>query len=293
MGKPTLYRASMDVTTEGREMLGLAVRWDLPALVRDPGKAPYLESFTRSSADETLRRNPEPRPFFYNHEYKFNPAAQPIGIATFRPSAEGLVFRALASKTRKGDEALELAHDGAAVDVSLGFFPVQQSLERSDRGLVTVRTEIGIRELSQAPTGFAQHPGAKVLAMRAVDDSFSDIRESVEDALEAMLWPTTGEEPLDQYLCICDMGDTWAVYTVGGEVSEEAEGLWRIEYARDDAGQVALTSDPQAVEMQYVAVAPEEPANPMAQRSADPAETAVTGTPALDELRRYRRRNGF
>ena len=36
-------------------------------------------------------------------------------------------------------------------------------------GLVVVRTEIAIRELSLAPTGFGQHAGAGVLAVRSDD----------------------------------------------------------------------------------------------------------------------------
>src|SRR5574341_857721 len=154
-----LWRATTETHVEGRTLLGVALPWDKPALVRDsPVGTPYLEAFTRSSADESLRRRPEPRPLFYWHEYK-TPARrtarnelEAIGVVSFVRSEEGLLYRAFLSRTPKADAHLTLVNDGAERDVSLGFNPLKQRTTRTPDGDVLVRTEIALVELSLAPT---------------------------------------------------------------------------------------------------------------------------------------------
>lgn len=158
----TLFRATLEVNeTSGRTLTGLAVPWDRPARVRDQVGPAYLESFSPGSADVTMRQHPN-FPVFKRHDY----SQDPVGVVTFQHSAEGLIFEAPLSKTRAGDEALELVIDGAMRSVSVGFRPVQHVVRTGFDGPVTYRTEIALRELSLAPTGFGQVPDAKVLAVR-------------------------------------------------------------------------------------------------------------------------------
>lgn len=195
----TLYRAAQDVHVEGRELLGRAIPWETPARVRDivPRVGPwYLEDFARSSADVSLRQNPEPRPLFNNHGHVYGD--MPIGVVHYTRGEQGLMFRAFVSKTRAGDEALELVRDGAATDVSPGFRPIKSTQVRSASGEpVTRRTEIALRELSLAPTGYGQFPGAKVLAMRSAmdaDDDPAQLMAAVDAAIDAALKCVTPDD---------------------------------------------------------------------------------------------------
>ena len=294
MTKDTLYRAAAELTTEGRTLLGVAMPWDTPALVRDPGKAPYLEAFARSAFDRSLEQRPEPRPLYFSHEYRVRPAAEPIGVANFQKSTDGLIFQAYVSRTRKGDEYLELVRDKAVTDASVGVFPVQQKVTRTPQGPLTTRTETGLLELSLASAGFGQYPAAKILAMRSAPDSlsFGDIGEAVSDALEAELFPTTGEEPADAWVCICDLSDNWAVYSIDGNVSEDAEGLWKVAYTMAADGTVTLGETVRVV-MDYVPATGADAATGPAPGDAIVAGRSFVDVDPLEAIRLLRLRRGF
>lgn len=165
MSTELLHRSSGEISTEGRTLIGVAVPWNVPTWVRDPGKPRYLESFAPRSFDVTLRQNPEPRPLFLTHGH-FR-GESPIGTVEFTRHESALLFRAHVSKTAAGDEALELVNDGAMRSVSVGVKPLQERKERHPLGTVTVRTEVIAKELSLAATGFGQYEDARVLAVRA------------------------------------------------------------------------------------------------------------------------------
>lgn len=156
------YTRSFDIGTEGRTLTGLAFKWDTPAKVRDPGKQPYMEEFSRGAADKTLQEHPLV-PVLRNHRLN----EDPVGVSTFHRSEEGLVFTAPLSRTRAADEVLELVNDGAMRSVSVRFASFKDRKRMSTDGWVTTRMEIGLRELSVVTTGFGQHPGAEVLAVRS------------------------------------------------------------------------------------------------------------------------------
>lgn len=161
-----LTRSSLDLSTTGRTLEGLAFRWDHPSMVQDPGSPRYLEEFARGSATKTITERAS-FPLFAMHQHQ----TMPLGVANFRASAEGLVFSAPLSKTTAADEALELVNDGALRSVSVGYRAVKNGRRSDPRGPVTVRQEIGLMELSLAPTGFGQHEGAAVLAVRSLTDT--------------------------------------------------------------------------------------------------------------------------
>ncbi len=153
---------STELGTEGRTLVGLAFRWDHPSMVQDPGSRPYLEEFTRTSVTKTLQEHPTV-PLLKHHQAD----RDPVGVAMFRSSAEGLVFEAPVAATREGDELLELVEIGAMTGASVRFAGYKERRRSSVQGPVTVRTEIGLRELSIVTTGFGAHEGAQVLAVRS------------------------------------------------------------------------------------------------------------------------------
>lgn len=166
MSTETLFRSVMDIGEHtGRTLSGLAVPWGKPVLVRDRTGPAYREAFDAGSADVTMRHRAN-FPVFSNHAYLFGPA-DPLGVVTFQRSVEGLIFEAVLSKTREADEKLVLVNDGAMRSVSVGFDPLQQSERRGPDGPVLWRTEIRLKELSLAPTGFGQVPEAAVHAVRS------------------------------------------------------------------------------------------------------------------------------
>jgi len=170
MGTPeTLYRSLVIGEAVGRTLSGLAVPWNTPQRVHDPGRPPYLEAFAPESCTRSLAHSPT-RDLFVRHNY----TEDPIGTATFHRSAEGLMFEAPVARTQRGDEYLELINGGAMRSVSVGFRPIQH-LTRSE---VTVRTEVALRELSLTPTGFGQYAEAGVTAVR--DLTGDDAAEAAE-----------------------------------------------------------------------------------------------------------------
>lgn len=179
----TLYRASSQLEIVGRTIDGLAIPWDIWAMVHDLTGPEYPEAHARSNFDESLRRDPGPRPLYSTHEYAFDPTAEPLGVAHFMPSAEAMMFRAFLSHTRKADEQLELIKDGAKRATSVGFRPLKTRRVARPEGLIgRYRVESKLRELSIAPTGFGQYPASKVLAIRADLDDRPE-SEEIEDEL--------------------------------------------------------------------------------------------------------------
>jgi HK97 family phage prohead protease len=157
-----IHVRSFDITADGRTLEGVAYYYDRASRVTDDGRTFYLEAIGRGADTKTVRERPQ-RPLFRNHRR----SEDPIGAVGFEASADALLFRARLSKTRAADEVLELVNDGAMRDASVGFLALATSRRPAVDGIVHVRTEIAIRELSVAPTGFGLHQGAGVLAVRS------------------------------------------------------------------------------------------------------------------------------
>lgn len=248
-----LNRASVEIgETRGRTLSGIAMPWDKVARVRDVvggrSSAPYLEAFAPSSTDKT-RAEHTTFPFFAGHDVR----TEPIGAVKFSRSAEALMFDATASETPRGNDYLQLAKDDAMGSVSIQFRPVKAA-SRSFPGVpgtVTYRTEVGLRHLALAPTGYGQYEDARVLAIRS-DVTFDALTDAVKDAIERSI----GSQglPDDPYVRIVDITDSWAVYEVEGGPHDEANTkrvLFRVEYLVAETGEVAL-SDAVAVVADYV-----------------------------------------
>lgn len=168
-----IQRSVSEHTITGRTLEGIALFWDRPARVVDPGKPAYVEAYARASANKTMADRPN-FPLAYWHgllpETPWGPgqrsryAAEAMGTVIFRATAEGLTFEARLLNSRSGDEMKEQLEAGALGDVSIAAWPIRTSKRP---GIDAYREEIAIGELSLAPVGKGQLPGAKVLAMRA------------------------------------------------------------------------------------------------------------------------------
>lgn len=162
MSEQTFYRAALDIKeSDGRTLTGRAFFFNVPSRVQDPTGPPYWESFSRASVNKTLKEH-DVFPLFDRHDY----SKLPVGAVRFIPAEDGLDFEARLSATAASDEMKSLVDDGAMRSVSVGFFCTKSGKQVGPNGPITVRQEIGLRELSLAPTGFGQHQGAEILAVR-------------------------------------------------------------------------------------------------------------------------------
>lgn len=176
----------LEIGAEGRTLSGLAMPWDKPSVVQDRvGGAPYNEAFAPVSTDKTLMERTT-FPVFAGHDH----LSEPIGVVSFRRSdAEGgLVYDAPLSRTQRADNYLELAKDGAMRSVSVQFRPIK-AVRRTFPDVnapVTYRTEVGLRHLALAPTGYGAYEDAKVLSIRTeLDETVSGAVQAADAAIDA------------------------------------------------------------------------------------------------------------
>lgn len=173
----SLYRANqpdLEVRSDGRTVHGVAVPWDTPARVND-GFGPYTEVFRKGAFERTIRERGHKVKALANHDRR----SLPLGRANLvREDAAGLYTEVRVSKTRAGDEALELVRDGALDAFSVGFIPVRE--REGPDGLVE-RTEVRLNEVSLV--AFPAYDGAAIAGIRGDDLPVDDAR-SILEALE-------------------------------------------------------------------------------------------------------------
>ena len=99
--------------TGRREISGIAVPYDVPAVVADGTSVIF-----KAGSLPVDGKNPR---LYMNHD-----STNAIGIVTDRvDTPEGMLFTAKISKTQAGDEALILAMDGVLDSVSVGVNPTK------------------------------------------------------------------------------------------------------------------------------------------------------------------------
>ena len=112
-----MYRHSDDLHLDGRALVAIAMRWDVPLRVCDDVQdhlgPTYAEAFSPGCADADLARCADHPMFDWMK-------MEPVGMATFCASAEGLIFTAPLAKTKRVDEILALAEAGL-VHGEVGF----------------------------------------------------------------------------------------------------------------------------------------------------------------------------
>lgn len=169
----SLHRAApadLQVRSDGRTIMGIAMPWDAKARVND-GYGPYTEVFRRGAFRKTITERGKRVKALANHDRR----QLPLGRAdTLREDASGLYVEMRVSKTRAGDEALELVRDGALDSFSVGFAPVK---ERTMPDGTVERTEVRLDEVSVV--AFPAYDGALIAGVR--DASVPDLRRMVDD----------------------------------------------------------------------------------------------------------------
>jgi HK97 family phage prohead protease len=156
----TLAHADLSIRSDGdgRTVHGLAVPFDREATV-DDGFGPYSEVFRRGAFARTINAGVNRVKLLGNHDRrKF-----PLGAATMlREDTAGLLGEFRVSKTREGDDALELVRDGAFDSFSVSFTPVK---ERKTGKSMIERLEVKLREVSLV--AFPAYEGAAIAGVRA------------------------------------------------------------------------------------------------------------------------------
>lgn len=167
----------------GRTVHGIVVPFDRVARVSDGGPS-YDEAFQRGAFAKTIAERGSKVKLLSQHDSRSNP----LGRATLlREDAAGLYGEFSVSKTRAGDEALELVRDGALDSFSVGFKPVNHAM----RAGVKWRTEVGLREASLVT--FPAYEEAFVGGVRALDDLSDDDLMRLAERLDILRSTTPGE----------------------------------------------------------------------------------------------------
>ena len=167
---------------DGRTIAGIVVPFGRTAVVSDGG-APYEEGFEQGAFAKTIREAGKRVKLLSHH----NAHTNPLGVATMlREDTAGLYGEFKVSATAAGDEALELARDGAIDSFSVGFKPIKHV----KRGRVTWRTEVGLREASLVT--FGAYEGARVESVRMAEAAEALVAAGLDpDAILRMLAEAT------------------------------------------------------------------------------------------------------
>ena len=193
---------------EGRTVSGIVVPFNQVARVSDGGPS-YDEAFQPGAFKQAINHmggNFGRVKLLSQHQVRNNP----LGRATnLREDAAGLYGEFQVSKTRAGDEALELVRDGAIDSFSVGF----TGIKAVKRDRVTWRTEVGIREASLVT--FPAYQGASIHGVR-----WDDLDENEREAFRALL-----QQAIELRSTTPD-GETETLGTpTGGAPSDEAAGM--------------------------------------------------------------------
>ncbi|MFP5256078.1 MAG: HK97 family phage prohead protease [Acidimicrobiia bacterium] len=158
-----LHRTSADLELrsdgDGRTVYGIAVPFGQVAEVPDDYGSSYRETFVRGSFARTIVERGSRVKLLANHDRRRFPIGRPTVL---REDAAGLYMEARISKTRDGDEALELIRDGALDRFSIGFRPIRH---RVTPERVVERTEVALSEVSLV--AFPAYDGAVLAGVRS------------------------------------------------------------------------------------------------------------------------------
>jgi len=157
------YQADLEIRGgDGRTVVGIAVPFDQPTEIRELGRS-YREVFRRGAFARTIaERGPSRVKFLALHDFR----KLPLGRAeVLTEDAGGLYGEFRVSKTRDGDEALELIRDGALDGLSVGFEPVQSGDKWNRSENMLERIEVKLREVSAVWA--STYRGAVISAVRS------------------------------------------------------------------------------------------------------------------------------
>jgi len=179
---------------DGRTIHGIVVPFGRVATVSDGGR-PYQEAFQLGAFAKHLSERRRPVPLLGQHESRKNP----LGVSSLlREDAAGLYGEFKVSKTSAGDEAIELARDGA-MSFSVGFTPIKHVKREG----VVVRTEAGMREASLVT--FAAYEDALVGGVR-----HEDLSDGEAALVRQLLSQGYGPEYITNALAVVRTHNLWS-----------------------------------------------------------------------------------
>lgn len=153
---------------EKREFEGYASTWDL-----DLGNDQIVKGAFQKSIRERFPRNKVK--ILWQHN-------EPIGLPSYmEEDSKGLFVRGKISKTRLGDEALELMKDGVVDQMSIGYDVVKDEI--SEDGRVRFLKELVLYEFS--PVTFPMNPQADIVSVKTHFNSL--IKEFSNPVMATML----------------------------------------------------------------------------------------------------------
>lgn len=160
----TVDEIHVERTDEGRNVIARALTFGARYKVTDDGgRKFYNEVWNPAVFNRSMAHRAGRVPLMTLH----NRARLPIGaVQSISDVAGAMTFVAKVSRTRDGDEALELVADGVLTGVSVGAHVLVNRPLPDGTGVE--RMEARLEEISLAPMQFTQMPDAGVLAVRAV-----------------------------------------------------------------------------------------------------------------------------
>lgn len=159
---------------DGRTIYGIAVPYDVEMRV----SSDTTEVFRQGAFADVIRA-PHRVKLLRGHDAK----AYPLGRATLlRETDQGLYAEFKVSKTREGDEALELIKDGALDQLSIGFMPLKNR-KRTDG--VIERIKAHLAEVSLVTFGaYGEH--AMVAGTRSEERVGTPRLEAAQEILKKL-----------------------------------------------------------------------------------------------------------
>lgn len=153
--KATEFKAD-NVDTSARTFSGYASTWDLD----QGGDIIQKGAFTKTLAERGNRVK-----ILWQH-------SEPLGMpVSMREDSKGLFVEGRISKTRLGDEALELMRDGVVDQMSIGF-QIPQGKSSYDAKNIRTITEVKLLEFS--PVTFPMNEAAHILDVKSIESALKN-----------------------------------------------------------------------------------------------------------------------
>ncbi|MFE7804129.1 HK97 family phage prohead protease [Streptomyces sp. NPDC057430] len=167
-GEPILYRSygalvSADGAADRRTIFGIVCPFNQVVEIRD-SYGGYLERFAAGAFRKTINEAGARVKLLRGHDARSLPVGRAVEL---REQPNGLYGAFRVAETAAGDELLTLVRDGVADAFSVGFRPIREREQRTDSGMIVVRTEVQLMEVSVVALG--AYPSALIAGIRSAD----------------------------------------------------------------------------------------------------------------------------
>jgi HK97 family phage prohead protease len=176
-----------------RSISGIAVPWNTEATVSDGTRVKFLPG-------SLPVKGKQPKLL------KYHDSTQPVGVVTGRMDTErGMLFTAKISKTRDGDDVVELIKDGAIDAVSVGVNPIDASYDETgtlvvakgewlELSLVTAPAFAGAQITEVAAAEATQQESPQVEATKDIQIESAAAVEAKPEQVKAPVWAEAKRE---------------------------------------------------------------------------------------------------